>query len=106
VCAKSVRTFNEKAAALDNTAVLCISADLPFAQARFCGAEGIDNVVMLSTFRSGFAQDYGVALQSGPLAGLTARSVVVLDEHNQVLYSELVPEIAQEPDYNSALAAL
>lgn len=106
VCAKSVRTFNEKAAALDNTAVLCISADLPFAQARFCGAEGIDNVVMLSTFRSGFAQDYGVALQSGPLAGLTARSVVVLDENNQVLYSELVPEIAQEPDYNSALAAL
>ena len=106
VCAQSVRTFNEKAAALENAVVLCISADLPFAQARFCGAEGIDNVVMLSTFRSGFAQAYGVALQSGPLAGLTARSVVVLDENNQVIYSELVPEIAQEPDYNSALAAL
>ena len=105
-CATSVRKFNEQASALENTVVLCISADLPFAQARFCGAEGIENVVMLSTFRSGFAQDYGVALQSGPLAGLTARSVVVLDENNQVLYSELVPEIAQEPDYNSALAAL
>ena len=105
-CAQSVRSFNARASEKADTVVLCISADLPFAQARFCGAEGIENVVMLSTFRSGFAQDYGVALQSGPLAGLTARSVVVLDENNQVLYSELVPEIAQEPDYNSALAAL
>ena len=106
VCAASVRKFNEKAASLANTAVLCVSQDLPFAQSRFCGAEGIENVVMLSAFRSPFAQDYGVALAGGPLAGLTARAVVVLDENNQVLYSELVPEIAQEPDYNSALAAL
>ncbi|WP_373780246.1 thiol peroxidase [Neisseria dentiae] len=106
VCAKSVRTFNEKAAGLDNAVVLCISADLPFAQARFCGAEGIDNVVMLSTFRSGFARDYGVAIDSGALKGLTARSVVVLDENNRVLHSELVGEIANEPDYAAALAAL
>lgn len=106
VCAKSVRTFNEKAASLDNAVVLCISADLPFAQARFCGAEGLDNVVMLSSFRSGFAQDYGVALTSGPLRGLGARSVVVLDENNQTLHSELVSEIAQEPDYEAALAVL
>lgn len=106
VCAQSVRTFNEKAAGLDNTVVLCVSADLPFAQKRFCGAEGIDNVVMLSTFRSGFARDYGVALESGALKGLTARSVVVLDENNQVLHSELVGEIAREPDYAAALAVL
>ncbi|MDO5070370.1 thiol peroxidase [Neisseria sp. Dent CA1/247] len=106
VCAQSVRTFNEKAAGLDNTVVLCVSADLPFAQKRFCGAEGIDNVAMLSTFRSGFAKDYGVALESGALKGLTARSVVVLDENNQVLHSELVSEIAQEPNYEAALAVL
>lgn len=106
VCAQSVRTFNEKAAALDNAVVLCISADLPFAQARFCGAEGIDNVVMLSTFRSGFARDYGVAIENGALKGLTARSVVVLDENNNVLHSELVSEIAHEPDYAAALAVL
>ncbi len=106
VCAKSVRTFNEKAAGLDNAVVLCVSADLPFAQARFCGAEGIDNVVMLSTFRSGFARDYGVAIDSGALKGLTARSVVVLDENNRVLHSELVGEIANEPDYAAALAVL
>lgn len=106
VCAQSVRTFNEKAAGLENTVVLCISADLPFAQARFCGAEGIGNVVMLSAFRSGFARDYGVAVDSGALKGLTARSVVVLDENNQVLHSELVDEIANEPDYAAALAVL
>ncbi|QEY26563.1 thiol peroxidase [Neisseria zalophi] len=106
VCAQSVRTFNEKAATLNNAVVLCISADLPFAQARFCGAEGIENVVMLSTFRSAFAQDYGVLLADSPLKGLTARSVVVLDENNQVLHSELVSEIAQEPNYEAALAVL
>ncbi len=106
VCAASVRKFNEKATSLDSTVVLCISHDLPFAQSRFCGAEGIENVVMLSAFRSGFAQDYGVAQTSGPLAGLTARAVVVLDENNQVLYSQLVPEITEEPDYDAALAVL
>ena len=106
VCAASVRKFNEKAASLANTTVLCVSQDLPFAQSRFCGAEGIENVVMLSAFRSTFARDYGVALNNGPLAGLTARAVVVLDENNQVLYSQLVPEITEEPDYAAALAAL
>lgn len=106
VCAASVRKFNEKAASLNNAVVLCISQDLPFAQSRFCGAEGIENVVMLSAFRSPFAEDYGVALASGPLAGLAARSVVVLDENNQVLYSQLVPEITEEPDYEAALAVL
>ncbi|MDO5640741.1 MAG: thiol peroxidase [Neisseria sp.] len=106
VCAKSVRTFNEKAASLENAVVLCISADLPFAQARFCGAEGIDNVVMLSSFRSGFAEDYGVAISSSGMRGLDARAVVVLDESNKVLHSELVSEIAQEPNYDAALAAL
>jgi len=106
VCQQSVRTFNQRAAALNNTVVLCISADLPFAQARFCGAEGLDNVVTLSSFRSSFAQDYGVALADGALRGLTARAVVVLDENNKVLHVGLVPEITQEPDYNAALAVL
>ncbi|MDO1508895.1 MULTISPECIES: thiol peroxidase [unclassified Neisseria] len=106
VCAQSVRTFNEKAAALNNAVVLCISADLPFAQGRFCGAEGIENVVTLSTFRSNFAKDYGVAIESSVLKGLTARAVVVLDENNQVLHSELVSEIAQEPNYYAALGVL
>lgn len=107
VCAASVRKFNGEASALANTVVLCISADLPFAQARFCGAEGLDKVVTLSTLRSGnFMQDYGVAISSGPLVGLTARAIVVLDEQDHVLHSELVPEVAQEPDYAAALAAL
>ena len=106
VCQQSVRTFNQRAAALNNTVVLCISADLPFAQARFCGAEGLDNVVTLSSFRSSFAQDYGVALADGALRGLTARAVVVLDENNKVLHAELVPEIGQEPNYDAALAVL
>ena len=106
VCQQSVRTFNQRAAALNNTVVLCISADLPFAQARFCGAEGLDNVVTLSSFRSSFAQDYGVALADGALRGLTARAVVVLDENDKVLHVGLVPEITQEPDYNAALAVL
>lgn len=106
-CATSVRKFNEKAAARDGVAVLCISADLPFAQKRFCGAEGIEGVTNLSTFRNpGFAEAYGVKLASGPLAGLTARAVVVLDENDQVLHSELVAEIADEPNYDAALAVL
>lgn len=107
ICAASVRAFNEQAARLDNTAVLCISADLPFAQVRFCGAEGLDKVKTLSAFRNhDFARQNGVAMVSGPLAGLTARAVIVLDEHNRVLHSELVPEIKQEPDYQAALAVL
>ncbi|MDC0662823.1 thiol peroxidase [Marinobacter sp. SS21] len=107
VCAASTRKFNEKASGLDNTVVLVVSADLPFAAARFCGAEGLDQVIPLSTFRNySFQQDYGVAIQDGPLAGLCARAVVVLDENNQVLHSQLVPEIKQEPDYDAALSAL
>ena len=106
VCQQSVRTFNQRAAALNNTVVLCISADLPFAQSRFCGVEGLDNVVTLSSFRSSFAQDYGVALADGALRGLTARAVVVLDENDKVLHVGLVPEITQEPDYDAALAVL
>jgi thiol peroxidase len=107
VCAASVRHFNQDAAGLANTVVLCISADLPFAQARFCGAEGLDNVVTLSTLRGAdFLEHYGVALASGPLAGLAARAVVVLDEHDHVKHAELVPEITQEPDYEAALAVL
>ncbi len=105
VCAMSVRAFNEKMAGLDNAAVLCISEDLVFAQKRFCGAEGIDNVVALSAFRSTFAQDYGVEMLAGPLAGLCARAVVVTDGAGKILYTELVPEITQEPDYDAALAA-
>ncbi|MFJ7154210.1 thiol peroxidase [Streptomyces sp. NPDC101118] len=106
-CAASVRAFNESAAKLDNTVVLCISADLPFAQARFCGAEGLEDVRSLSTLRGReFHEAYGVAIADGPLAGLTARAVVVLDENDQVLHSELVGEIAEEPNYEAALAAL
>lgn len=107
ICATSVRVFNQKAANLANTVVLCISADLPFAQARFCGAEGIENVQTLSTFRNKDLHDVlGVNIATGPLAGLTARAVIVLDENNKVLHSELVPEIKQEPNYDAALAAL
>ncbi|MCB1907170.1 MAG: thiol peroxidase [Rhodocyclaceae bacterium] len=106
-CATSTRKFNAEASALANTVVLVISADLPFAAKRFCTTEGLENVETLSDFRSaGFARDYGVAITSGPLTGLTARAVVVLDENDRVLHSELVPEIKQEPDYRSALAAL
>jgi thiol peroxidase len=107
ICATSVRVFNQKAAALENTVVLCISGDLPFAQARFCGAEGIENAQTLSVFRNPeTAQSLGVTMLNGALAGLTARSVIVLDENNKVLHSELVPEIKQEPNYEAALAAL
>ncbi len=106
-CATSVRTFNSKASALDNTVVICVSADLPFAQARFCGSEGLENVVNLSTLRGAeFLRDYGVAIENGPMAGLTARAVVVLDENDKVLHSELVAEIGSEPDYDQALASL
>ncbi len=105
-CATSVRTFNQRAAELDGTSVLCVSADLPFAQGRFCGAEGIENVSTGSTFRSSFGSDYGVTLTDGPLAGVLARAVVVVGSDGTVKYTELVPEIAQEPDYEAALAAL
>jgi len=107
VCAKSTKIFNEKAGALPNTVVLVISADLPFAAGRFCSAEGVNNVVTLSTVRGrDFRTKYGVDITSGPLAGLTARAVIVLDANNKVLHSELVPEIKQEPNYDAALAAL
>lgn len=106
-CATSVRKFNAQASSLDNTVVLCISADLPFAQARFCGAEGLEKVVNLSTMRGReFMTDYGVAIASGPLVGAAARAVVVLDEQDNVLHSELVPEIGSEPNYDAAIAAL
>src|SRR5690606_9809293 len=98
--------FNERAASIDNTTVLCVSQDLPFAASRFCAAEGIDNVRTGSGFRGSFADDYGVRLTDGPLQGLMARSVVVLDEGGKVVYTQLVPEIRDEPDYDSALAAL
>lgn len=107
VCAASVRRFNQEAAALADSVVLCISADLPFAQARFCGAEGLENVVTLSTMRGqNFLSDYGVAITSGPLAGVSARAVIVLDANDKVIHAELVPEIKQEPDYAAALTAL
>jgi thiol peroxidase len=106
-CAMSVRKFNAQANELADTIVLCISADLPFAQKRFCGAEGLENVINLSTMRGReFLEDYGVLVASGPLAGVSARAVVVLDEQDQVLHSELVPEIGSEPDYEAAIAAL
>jgi thioredoxin-dependent peroxiredoxin len=106
-CAKSARVFNEKASAMNNTVVLVIAADLPFAMSRFCGAEGLKDVVTLSTFRGkDFHTKYGVDIADGPLRGLTARGVVVLDENNKVTHAELVPEIAQEPNYDAALAAL
>jgi len=106
-CAMSVRKFNQRANDLANTVVLCISADLPFAQKRFCAAEGLANVITLSTLRgSEFLEAYGVALASGAMAGLAARAVVVLDENNQVLHSELVPELKSEPDYDAALKIL
>lgn len=107
ICAASVRAFNEKASNLADTVVLCISADLPFAQARFCGVEGLENVKTVSAFRhADFAQQVGVAMVSGALTGLTARAVIVLDADNKVLHSELVPEIKQEPNYDAALAVL
>lgn len=107
VCATSVRTFNEKAAELEDTAVVCVSADLPFAFKRFCGSEGIENVAVGSTFRNPeFLEDYGVKILDGGMAGLASRAVVVLDADGTVLHSEQVPEIGQEPDYDAALSAL
>ena len=107
VCASSVRRFNKEAAGLDNTVVLGISADLPFAAGRFCSAEGIDNVITLSTFRDqAFGSDYGLQMTDGPLTGLQARAVVVVNPEGKVVYTELVPEIAQEPDYHSAINSI
>ncbi len=106
VCAASVRKFNELAAGLDNTTVLCVSDDLPFALGRFCGAEGIENVTVGSGFREDFGESYGVTMLDGPLRGLLARSVVVVDTDGTVVHSQLVPEITQEPDYDAAVAAL
>lgn len=107
VCAKSTRVFNEKASGMPNTVVLVVSADLPFAMGRFCSSEGLNNVVTLSTMRGGeFKKNYGVDIASGPLAGVTARAVVVLDENDVVKHAELVSEIKNEPDYDAALAAL
>ena len=107
VCATSTKKFNEAAAGRDNVVMLVIAADLPFAMGRFCGAEDVDKVIPLSMMRSrNFAKDYGVLIEDGPLAGITARAIVVIDENGKVVYTELVPEIAREPDYDKALAAL
>ncbi len=105
VCQTTARMFNKRAAGMD-AVVLLVSADLPFAQKRFCTAEGIEGVVPLSTFRSSFSDDYGLTMTGGPLQGLTARAVVVLDEDDKVIHSQLVPEIVEEPDYEAALASL
>ncbi len=105
-CASSTREFNKRAGALNNTAVVCVSADLPFAMGRFCGAEGIDNVSTGSVFRSSFGKDYGVTIVDGPLRGVLARAVVVLDVDHKVAYTELVSEIGHEPNYDAAIAAL
>jgi len=106
-CATSVRTFNKSAASLDNTKVLCISRDLPFAQARFCGAEGIANVEMLSDFATGsFGKNYGLEISNGPLAKLHSRAIVIININGDVIYTEQVPEIVDEPNYEKALAAI
>jgi thioredoxin-dependent peroxiredoxin len=105
VCATSIRTFNERAAASGGS-VVCVSKDLPFAQKRFCGSEGVENVTTASAFRDSFGEDYGVTITDGPMAGLLARAVVVIGPDGNIAYTELVPEIAQEPDYDAALAAL
>jgi thioredoxin-dependent peroxiredoxin len=107
VCAASVREFNKRAATSDNTVILCISKDLPFAQKRFCGAEGIDKVITLSDFRSrGFGKAYGVELSDSSFAGLFARAIVVIDSKGKIKHTELVPQIGQEPDYDAALKAI
>lgn len=106
VCAASVRRFNQEATNFDNTVVLCISADLPFAHQRFCETEGLDKVIPLSVFRSQFGADYNVTIADGPLAGLLSRALVIVDEKGSVLYTEQVPEITQEPDYQTALKVL
>ncbi len=106
VCSKSVRKFNEDAAGLTNTTVLCISKDLPFAQKAFCGAEGIKNVVMLSDFRTDFGHAYGVQIADGPMKGLLSRAVIVVNPEGNIVYEQQVPEIGQEPDYAAALAVI
>lgn len=106
VCAASVRKFNQDAASLPNATVLCISKDLPFAQTQFCGAEGINNVVMLSDFRTDFGHEYGVQLADTPLKGLLSRAVVVINPEGKIIYEEQVPEITQEPNYKAALEAV
>lgn len=106
VCSKSVRKFNQDAAGLKNTAVLCISKDLPFAQKAFCGAEGINNVVMLSDFRTDFGNSYGVQIADGPMKGLLSRAVIVVNPEGKIVYEQQVPEIGQEPDYTAAIAAI
>lgn len=106
ICATSVRTFNELAANLADTKVLCVSKDLPFALNRFCGAEGIANVSVASDFRTSFGDAYGVTMTDGPLAGLLSRAIIVLDQQGRVVYTQQVPEITTEPDYEAALAAL
>lgn len=107
VCAASVRRFNAEASGLENTVVLCVSMDLPFALKRFCGAEGLDDVVTASDFRTGdFGRAYGMRIADGPLAGLLARSIVVLDAEGRVIHTELCPETTEEPDYEAALAVL
>jgi thiol peroxidase len=107
VCATSVRRFNQEASKMDNCVVLCVSMDLPFAHARFCGAEGLDDVVSLSDFRTGdFGRAYGVTIAEGPLKGLFSRAVVIIDEKGAISYTQQVSEIAEEPDYEAALAAL
>ncbi|MCB2183718.1 MAG: thiol peroxidase [Desulfobulbaceae bacterium] len=107
VCAASVRRFNQEASSLDNTVVLCVSADLPFAHQRFCEGEGLEKVIPLSVFRSpDFGKNYGVTITSGPLTGLLCRAIVIMNTANEVIYTELIPEITQEPDYDKALAAL
>ena len=105
-CATSVRRFNEEVSKLDNTVVLCVSADLPFAAGRFCGAEGIENVVTGSSFRGSFGKDYGVEFASGPLTGLLSRAVVVVDAEGKVLHTEQVDETVEEPNYDAAIAVL
>lgn len=105
VCAQSVRTFNKDLSSLENTVVICISKDLPFAQNRFCAAEGLNNVIMASDFRSDFGKAYGVQLIDGPLKGLLGRAVVVLNEEGKIVYTELVSEITTEPNYEAALDA-
>lgn len=106
VCAQSVRSFNEKAANMDNTVVLCISKDLPFAQKEFCGAEGIDNVVMLSDFRNNFGHDFGVQLADGAMKGLLSRAVIVVNPQGKIVYEEQVSEIGNEPNYEAAIGAI
>ncbi len=107
ICAASVRAFNKEASDLSNTKVLCVSRDLPFAQGRFCGAEGLENVINQSDFKTGqFGKDYGVEIVDGPMQGLHSRAVVVVDENGTIAYAEQVPEIAQEPNYEAAINAL